>query len=294
MYTQKHWLKNIFHLETLVKSEDIYEIFYKKLNYKLNLDDPKTLNEKIQWIKFNGGLEKKFDEADKYLVRNKLKAKGLTKYLTKIYGVYDTYDAFIASWDSYPEKFVVKPNHWCDVIYFVDKKNTDIKYDYLYFSELTKTIKSTYGQNEHEVQYRDIKPKIIVEEFLGAPLTEYRLFCFNGDAKYIMVDLVKPVKILDQRTFYDLNWNKMNFSYKYNGKFIDNPDFKKPDFLEKMIDISNKLSSQSILLRVDFFEVNNDIIISELVHTPASGFMEFYPKEIDLKLGKLLKLPDAL
>ena len=164
------------------------------LNYKystgqwLDWNNPQDINAKINILKvteyYNNPVVTKC--IDKYLIREYLKEKGLEELCPKLYGVYEKADEI--DWNGLPNQFAVKCNHACGTNIIVDDKS---KLDFeAAKKQLDKWMKMDYWR-EGEIQYKYIKKKIIIEEYLGAgeELKTYKFFCFNGEPKVLYISL---------------------------------------------------------------------------------------------------------
>lgn len=180
--------------------------YLERIGQKLNLDNPRTFNEKIQWLKLYDNDNIKTRLADKYAVRDWVKEKIGERYLIPLLGVYDAPEEI--EWDSLPNEFVIKCNHgsgWNIIIKDKNKINeSEVK------SKLSRWINTTYGLNGFELQYFNIPPKIIIEKKMENEghdeLFDYKFWCFNGSAKYVQFVHDRfhgGVKHI----VYDMNWN---------------------------------------------------------------------------------------
>ncbi len=252
----------------------------------LNLNNPMTFNEKIQWIKLYDSTPLKTRLADKYLAREWLAKKIGEEYLVPLLGVWDSFDEI--NFQSLPESFVLKCNHgsgWNIIV--TNKAQFDIQSAKLHFDEW---MKLNYAYINLEMHYRDIPRKIIAEKYLDVSdgIKDYRFYCFNGMPFQCWVDLYSgtPDHI---RSIFDMNWNKINMrcGWPDGGEKLS----KKPKNFEKMKKFSEKLSQPFAFARVDFFEVNEKLYMGEMTFTPMNGMGKFDPPEWDIKLGNQLVLP---
>lgn len=267
--------------------------FKQELDYKLNLDNPKTFNEKIQWIKFYYHDPLMIKCSDKVEARNYIKDVAGEKYLVPCLGVYNNPKEI--DFDKLPNQFILKTNWGCrQNIACKDKSTFDINNAIEKFTEWIKPGRNFYYAH-FEWQYKDIKPKIICEKFLlgknGENVVNYKFFCFNGKYKYLMTTAIKEGKRLFN--FYDRNLNFMPFTYgnAYNDRNVK-LDIKNYD---EMITVAEKLAQPFPLVRVDLYEDGNgNIYAGELTFTPYSGTVPFNPVEWDYKFGELLTLPQKI
>ena len=262
-------------------------LFYRNLRKTLNLKNPKGFNEKIQWLKFNYQHPLIVMCADKYRMREYVNSLGLDFILPKIYGVWQ--DSSEINWDSLPNKFVIKCNHGCCYnVICTDKNALDFQEA---SSQLTKWLASDYSFIACELHYSKIKPLIFCEEFLEDENKvlpdDYKIYCFNGEPKVVLVCSEREPNKLDiRREFYDLNWNVLDIGDKPNEKKT-----KRPDCLDDMINYARKIASSFPFVRVDFYEINSKPVLGELTFTPGAGFAKFHSEEGDRYLGDLITLP---
>ena len=267
----------------------IITIQYLKIFKKLpNTKNPKSFSEKIHIIKKSNWLEDKSVYVDKYLVRNYIENKIGKEYLIKLYGVYKNVEEI--DFNKLPNKFVLKLNNGsgCNLI-VKDKKNLMINETKQILNEW---LKSNFYMVNREKQYKNVEQLIICEEYLqdlSGELMDYKFFCLGGKVRVIQVDIGRFSNI--KRDFYDIYWNKLNLK-----KGVENSDIilEKPEKLEEMIKLSEKLSKDVELLRVDFYYVNNKIYFGELTFTPANGMTPFEPKEKDFELASYINVKKYL
>lgn len=266
--------------------ENLKEWFYKKTGEEADLENPTTYNEKIQWLKLNASTPKKSELADKYLVRDYVKEKVGEKYLIPLLGVWENPDDI--NFDELPDRFALKVNHgaaWNIIV--PDKKELNV-------AEAKAKLKKWLGINFAfsaglELQYKDIKPLVIAEEYLentDGELNDYKIFCFNGEAKYIMylADRKNHLKM----AFYDREWNKLPFVYTYDRL---EETIEKPDNLEEMLTLAEKLSEGFSQVRVDLYRLNDGTIkFGEMTFTCFSGICSWDPPEYNKILGDLIDL----
>lgn len=265
--------------------------WYKKQTGKeLNLDNPQTYNEKIQWLKLYDSTPLKTRLADKYLVREWVKEKIGEEYLIPLLGVWDRFEDI--NFDKLPNKFVLKANHGCGWNIIVKDKN---KFDRKEAkNKFDKWMNTNFAfVNGFELHYKNIKPKIIAEKYIENnenDLYDYKVFCFNGKAYYIMylAERQKGLKMV----FYDTRWNKMPFVYSYPQY---DQEIERPKKLDKLIELSEKLSKDFSHARIDFYILNSgDIKFGEITFTSASGVCKWNPERYDVILGKILNLPKKI
>ncbi len=262
--------------------------FKKATGYELNLDNPQTFNEKIQWLKlyYRDPLMTKC--ADKVGVRDYVKEKIGEEYLVPIIGIYNSADEI--DFDALPNKFVAKVNWGSGQnIIVTDKSKLDIKEAKQKLSNWMKPENNHY-YSFFEWVYKDIEPKIIVEEFLqqfNGDLYDYKFYCFNNQIKFMLIVSDRfNNKCYD---FYDAEYNKLPFTWTSHPS----PNgINKPNNFEEMMQIAQKLSKEFPFVRVDFFDTGEKLYIGELTFYPGNGTDAFEPVTWDYKFGEMLKLPN--
>lgn len=267
---------------------------YIELNYlchlgeKLNLKNPKTYNEKLQWLKLYNRDNKYTEMVDKYKVREYIKEKIGEEYLIPLLGVWDNVNDI--DFDSLPNQFVLKCTHDSGgVIICKDKSKLNIRETK---KKLKKLLKRNFYKLHREWPYKNIPHKIIAEKYMvdesGTQLKDYKFFCFSGEPKALFIATDRNI---DTRfDFYDLDFNHLDVT---NGHKNSEKDIKKPSGFKKMIELSKILSEDIPHVRVDFYDINGKIYFGEMTFFHWSGFVPFEPKKYDYIFGEWLKLPDT-
>jgi len=269
--------------------------FQARMGKKLNLENPQTFNEKLQWLKLHDRRPEYTMMADKYLVRNYIAEVLGEEYLIPLLGVWDDPDEI--DFDALPDQFVLKCNHNSGRGMCICKDKSKLDIDKVK-GELRKGLAQDYFLPGREWPYKDIPRKIICEQFMTdcsesqqnmAELKDYKFMCFNGSAKcsFVCSDRFAPEGL--HVTFFDRNWNVMSFERHYPYRKDGLP---KPLNYDKMIIFSEKLAQNLPFVRVDFYESSGRLYFGEITFYPGSGFEEFTPEEWDYTLGSWLKLPD--
>lgn len=281
-------LKTFFGYLDFNKRKDIIFVrnqFKERLHKDLNLINPKTFNEKIQWLKLFDHNPLYSILADKYLVREYVKAKVGDNILNEIYGVYSKFEDI--NFNDLSNAFVIKATHgsgWN--IICKNKEELDLS---SVKTKLESWLSDNYYKYGKEFVYKNIKPRIIIEKYLkyenNTSLNDYKFFCFHGEPKFIQVDINRFTN--HQRNFYDLGWNLLPFELHHESY---NKIIKKPQNLEKMINIAKKLSAGIKFCRVDLYDLEDKVIFGEITFYPGNGLELFNPPEYDEKIGKYLKL----
>ena len=288
------------HLHTVAQKESRYpslqgqelidelgKWFYASTGEKMDFQDPITFNQKMQWFKVYDKNPLKSRLADKYLVRDWVAEKIGTEYLVPLLGVWDRFDDI--DFSNLPDKFALKCNHGCGWnIIVTDKSKLDLAEAK---EKIDRWMATDFAyQAGFELHYGEITPKIIAEEYMendGGDIYDYKIHCFNGQAKYVM--FLSERKTGLRMGYFDLNWNLEPFFYTYKKLETIPP---KPDNLDQMIWLAEKLSEGFPFVRVDFYRLNDGSIrFGEMTFTPATGTMAWYPPEANKMLGDLICLP---
>lgn len=254
---------------------------------KLDLKKPNGFNEKLMWLKIYNYNQNElvWNCSDKFLVRNYAIENGVDeKNLTKLIDVYDNVDDI--NFDKLPNQFVLKCTHGSGFnIICSNKRQLDVNETR---KKLKKWLKKKFGANSAETHYNHVKPRIICEEFIkkdsyGNLPNDYKVYCFNGKAKIILVCSNRKNNYHDV-AFYTINWDRINLRNDETSE-----EYSKPKSLDKMIDISEKLSYNFPFVRIDFYENKNECILGEMTFTPAACLAD-YTMEAEKKLGDMLKI----
>lgn len=257
--------------------------FKRKHGYELNMKNPQTLSEKIQWIIQYGNLERFAKYVDKYEVRKYVEKRVGSQYLVPLIGVYHKVEDIDVK--SLPKAFVMKATHGSSWIVPV-KDKSKLNWSRA-MAKAEKWLSWNYYEHTGEPNYKPLKGRIIIEEFLkdsAGELKDYKIFCFHGRPIFIQVD---GERFKDFKSdFYSLKWGKLPYSYNYK-KFPE--PVEKPKRLTEMLKIARKLSQEFPFVRVDLYYTNNRIYFGELTFTPTGGY-DRLTFEFDLMLGKLLDL----
>lgn len=263
--------------------KELKKWYYKLTKEKLDFNNLETFNQKIQWLKIHDNNPLREILCDKYSSRKWLEENIGEEYLVPLIGVWDRFDDI--DFNLLPQKFVLKCNHGCAYNCIVENKK-DIEPKNLK-RKFNKWLKENYAfKNGFELQYKNIKPKIICEEHLGENFVDCQFWCFNGNIEFI--SYIKSPHLNNEKISYDIKWNKLNF---VTSNPILKEEVKKPTKFNKMKEIAELISKNFKFVRVDFYILENeDIKISEITFTPASGVVGWNPKETNNILGKKLDL----
>lgn len=278
-----YYLSKLGRFDKMNDEEYLKRLFKIKLGYDLDFFNPVTFNEKLQWLKVYDRNPQYTNLVDKYEAKSVVGKIIGSEYIVKTYGVWDSFEDI--DFDKLPNSFVIKCTHDSGgVVVVKDKSKMKIK---AIKKRINKSLKKNYFYWSREWPYKNIKPRIIIEEFLGENIPDYKLMCFNGKVKCSFVCSERNCNQELKVTFYDRNWNKMPFERHY--KSSDN-EIPCPKNYEKMIELAEKLSAGIRFVRVDFYEVEGELYFGEMTFYPGSGWEEFSSYEWDKKLGDWIEL----
>ena len=259
------------------------------LNKRLDLNNPKSFNEKIQWLKLYDRRPEYTVYVDKYKVRDYIAKTIGKKYLIPLLGVWNTPDEI--DFNKLPNQFVLKCNHDSGGICICSNKSTfDIKSAK---KKLRKSLDTDYYLRFREWPYKNVSRKIIAEQYMEdeletLSLRDYKFLCFDGKVKCCFVCSDRNTKEGLHVTFFDSDWNVLPFERHYPARKEGLP---KPKCYEEMVMLAEKLSKAIPFVRVDFYEIKGKVYFGELTLYPGSGFEEFTPRSADEWLGDFIKLP---
>lgn len=257
------------------------EWYEERTGKKLNIEKPETFNEKIQWCKLYDRDPLKTLLSDKYKVREWIQERIGNKYLNRLLGVWDDVESI--SWEELPKRFVLKATHgsgWNIVVNNKEKLNIELcKKDMCMWLE-----KNWAYMAGLELQYKDILPRIIAEEYIEntpGELYDYKIFCFHGKAKYIL--FIKGRNSFTESVIYDLDWNRQNIIYKFP---ICKEEIPRPKCLNEMVELAECLAANFAHVRVDFYVLNDGSIrFGEMTFSSTSGTCEWIPNKYNKLLG---------
>lgn len=265
-------------------------MYWLHLGRKLNLKNPKTFNEKLQWLKL-------YNHKPEYTIMvDKVKAK---EYVAKLIGeehiiptlgVWDDPDDI--DFDALPDQFVLKCNHNSGTGMCIcrDKSKLDIE---KVKAELRKGLKENYFMRWREWPYKNVPIKILAEKFMvdesGTELKDYKIFCFNGEPRYCQV--ISDRNTDEKIDFYDMHWKRLVGLVGLNDK-VHNSEYAIPcpESFEDMKQMASLLAKSIPFSRIDFYEINHQAYFGEITFFPATGFGNFNPREWNVKMGDMITL----
>ena len=260
---------------------------------KLNLKNPQTFNEKLQWLKLHDRNPEYSIMVDKYAVKQYIANKVGVEYVIPTLGVWDNPDDI--DFAALPDQFVLKCTHNSGLGMCIcrDKSKLDIKE---VKKQLHEGLKQNYYLLGREWPYKNVPRRIIAEKYMeekGKLVPEdYKIYCFNGKPKYIVVfhNRFDESKQLSE-TVYDLDWNPQNISLDEHFAISDIV-IPRPECLEELVKICSILCKDSMQMRVDFYVIENRIYFGEITLYTASGFQKMIPEDLDKVLGAELEIDE--
>ena len=280
-----------------------WDAFYLKLLYKakmgkrLNLDNPQTFNEKLQWLKLYDRNPEYIKMVDKYEAKKYVASIIGEEYIIPTLGVWDRFDDI--DFDKLPDQFVLKCTHDSGGLVICKDKNTlDIQQAR---KKINHCLKRNYYLNTREWPYKNVKPRIIAEKYMedeaeeqpddytNTELKDYKLMCFGGKVECSFVCSGRYSEDGLKVTFYNSGWKMMPFERHYPR---EKEPINIPTNYNKMVRFAEILSNRIPFVRVDLYEINKKLYFGEMTFFPGSGYEEFTPDEWDWKLGSWIRLPD--
>ncbi len=287
-YNSRGWLRFVSDTACL---KILYHMYSGK---KLNLSEPKTYNEKIQWLKLNDRNDAYPDMVDKQKAKEYVASVIGDEYIIPTLGVWSAFRDI--DFDHLPDRFVLKCTHDSgSVIICKDKSSFDYQGAR---KKVTQNLKRNLYWTGREWPYKNLEPRVLAEKYMcdnssDDNLTDYKIFCFDGVPKYIMTvrDRQKG-RGKSLHRWYDTDWNLLDVDLDHRNE----PKYPepKPDQLNKMIEIATKLSSGLKHCRIDLYVIDEKIYFGEITLYHASGFENWEPAKWDEVLGAELDLSDML
>ena len=262
--------------------------FKKLVGYPLNLDNPQTFNEKLQWLKLHDRNPLYTKMVDKYEAKKYVADIIGEEYIIPTLGVWNHFDDI--DFDKLPEQFVLKCTHDSgSIVICKDKATFDKK---AARKKLERGLRYNYYYvGGFEWPYKNVKPRIIAEKYMvdesQTDLTDYKFMCFNGKVQCSFTCTGRNTDSGLHVTFYDRAWQKLSFARHYP---VESSAMPKPVNYEKMVELAEKLSIPLKFARIDFYEINGNIYFGEITFFPGNGMEEFSPEKWDYKIGSWIQL----
>lgn len=296
LHDRRHFIAALcVRLSFLFPTETYLKLMHRlQFRRRLDLNNPITFNDKVQWFKLYYHRPEFVTMADKVTVKQIVANEIGSEYVVPLLGVWDKPEDI--EWDRLPDKFVLKTNHDggnYGVVICRDKKTFDK-------DKAIKRLRSSLKRNTYllgrEWSYKDIPRKVFAEQYIEDDATndlpDYKFFCFDGKAKLLMIATERQSKTGVKFDLFDENFNHLDLQQGVYPHASITP--KEPLNFGLMKKLAETLSKGIPLVRIDFFEANNRVYFSEYTFYPSGGWAAFYPDEYDYKLGQLIKLPEKV
>lgn len=277
--------------DRLIKNDALYlkMEYYFQTGRRLNLNNPKSYNEKLQWLKIHDRKPEYTQMVDKAGVKDYIAKTIGEQYVIPTLGIWKHFDDI--DFTTLPEKFVLKCTHDSGGLVICKDKKTLDKVSAK--KKIEKCLKKNYFYGTREWPYKDVKPRIIAEPLLeqanGEEICDYKVMCFNGKAKLIELHMNRHS---DHHTqdFYDVNWQKTEISQGKGYGGCSDIEVSKPSCLNEMLRLSETLTKDMAHCRVDWYVVNGHLYFGELTFFDGSGYVLFDDDKYDLLLGSWIHL----
>lgn len=267
-------------------------MFRSQMGKKLDLKNPKTFNEKLQWLKLYDRKPEYTKMVDKYEVKKYVAGIIGEEYIIPTLGVWGSFDDI--DFDMLPDQFVLKCTHDSGGLVICKDK---ARFDKAVAKEkIERCLNKNYFYLHREWPYKDVKPRIIAEQYMEdaetQELRDYKFYCFDGEVKMLLVATDRQKKnSVTKLDFFDMDYNHLPFSWgRPNAETIP----QKPKGIDVMVELSKKISANMTHIRVDFYSVNGNVYFGEITFYPDSGFGKFDPEEWNYRMGSWLKVPSNL
>lgn len=281
LFSFAHLLPDRFYLQHL---------FPLVMGYPLDLENPCTFNEKLQWLKLYNRRPEYTQMVDKYEVKKFVSDLIGEEYVIPILSVYDSVDDI--DFDRLPDQFVLKCTHNSGgVVICKDKKAFDKD---IAIKKLKNALKRNFFWRDREWPYKNVKPRIIAEKYMedkeDAELRDYKFYCFNGKPMRLLLatgrqDIIKGLCF----DYFDMNFNHLGLTNHWHPNASPVPH--RPNHFEEMKLLAAKLSYNIPHVRVDFYEANDKVYFGEMTFFDMGGHLAIHPDEWDLEWGGFLDLP---
>lgn len=264
--------------------DDLYleRIYKARTGRTLDLQSPKSFNEKLQWLKLHDRNPAYCQMVDKYEVKKYVSERIGSDYIIPSYGVWDLFDQI--DFDALPGQFVLKCTHDSGGLVICKDKNTFDRNKAK--KKIERSLKRNYFYQSREWPYKDLKPRVLAEKYMvdesGTELKDYKVLCFDGQPKLIELHQGRFTGTHYQ-DFYDTEWNKLTMSQFGEKAYPE--DAPRPACFSEMLELSAKLSNDIPHVRVDWYIIHGKLYFGELTFYDASGFDLFQEEKDDLLLG---------
>lgn len=267
-------------------------MYYLIFKEKLNIENPRKFNEKLQWLKIYDRKQEYINYVDKYEVKKIVEEKIGKEYIIPTLGIYNSWDEI--DFDKLPNQFVIKCTHDSGGIEICKNKN---EFDFERAKKkICKNLKKNFYYLGREWPYKYVKPRIIIEKYMEdsrmKSMRDFKFFCFSGKPEIMYISEGLENHETASMSFFDMNYNLVDLKRRDYKLLADKP--KKPVNFEKMVEYSSILSNGIPHLRCDWYEIDEKLYFGELTFFTCSGFVPFEKEEWNEKMGKMININDNL
>ena len=264
--------------------------YYLRFHKGLNLKQPRTFNEKLQWLKLYDRKPEYTSMVDKYEAKKSVAERIGENHIIPTLGVWEHFEDI--DFDLLPNQFVLKCTHDSGgLVLCRDKSKLDKE---AAKRKINNSLKNNYFYQGREWPYKNVVPRIIAEKYMtdgvSKDLTDYKFYCFNGVPQYLYISTGLENHATAYISFLTLDWKFAPFGRSDYKPFLQLPP--KPSMFDEMKALAAKLAQGHKFLRVDLYQIDDEVYFSELTFSPCGGMMPFTPEGWDLELGKMLDLSD--
>lgn len=274
-----------------VPAETFLKRIYKiRMGKELNLENPVTYTEKLQWLKLYDHRPEYSTMVDKYAVKQYVAEKIGAEYVIPLLGVWERVEDI--DFDALPDRFVLKTTHDSGgILVCKDKRKLDIP---SVRKKLKPFLNRNYYARNREWPYKNVPHRVIAEAYMEdtstGELRDYKFFTFGGEPKVLYIAQGRGRGEPTVADFFDMDFNHLPFTIDHDMAPIP-PE--KPWCFEEMKRLAAILSQGTPQLRVDFYEVDGKVYFGEMTFFHCSGMEAFHPEEWDRKFGEWVDLPDV-
>lgn len=263
-------------------------LFPLRTGYKLNLENPRTFNEKLQWLKLYDRKPEYTKMVDKYEAKKYVASIIGEEHIIPTLAVYDRAEDI--DFDALPNQFVLKCTHDSGgIIICKDKSKLDRE---AAIKKLSHGLKKNYFYQNREWAYKNVKPRIIAEQYMtnsGKELEDYKVHNFNGTPKVILHCRNRYKETGLTEDFYNRDWEHLDVKRPDHENASKSAE--RPKELDEMLRLSEQLAKDITFVRSDFYTIDHKVYFGELTFFPASGMKAFIPEKWDEIFGEWLKIP---
>ena len=279
----------MYHTSPLFSDKLYLKLQFRHLmGYKLDLEHPKTFQEKLQWLKLYDRKPIYHKMVDKYEAKEYIAEKVGSEYVIPTLGIFSSVDEI--DYDKLPNEFVIKTTHDSGTVVVCKDKSKLDKENVRKF--ISKRLRRRYFYTEREWPYKNVKPRVIVEKNINVndeDLKDYKFFCFDGEPKALYITTNRGMEGGLKEDFFYADGRHMEVNQKGYNNNTQTPSL--PINFEKMKDLARVLAKGIPQLRVDFYEIDGNVYVGELTFSDGGGFSPFVPDEYNKIFGDWIKLP---